>query len=93
VPRKVWTPRPAFGLFVAHEGPLFGWLTRLRVPGAQRIGADLYRLDVPPQGFFNADIEIEALESPRRPHSGHPILTSIERLSSRRAVLPLHPVL
>jgi len=60
VVRKILEEQTAFGYFVQHDGPLFGW--RHALEGATEIAPDYYKLGIKNGGVANVKTIIEAVE-------------------------------
>ena len=65
---KLVEAQTAFGYFVGHEGPLYGW--RHALTGARKIGPDLYLVAPPVGGSVDIGTTIEAIE---HGHDGSPV--------------------
>jgi hypothetical protein len=64
VSRDVLEAQTSFGLYVEHDGALFGWKTALNAPGLQEIAPNFYKVAVPNNGTVRIRNELEALETP-----------------------------
>ncbi len=58
-------PQTAFGYFVQHQGPLYGWETRIY--GAEKLAENFYRLRVANHGAQYVEPAIQARESAAEP--------------------------
>ena len=59
----VLEPQAAFGYFVDHQGPLYGWAHRLGGSGLVQIAPNLYRLKIPNDGTHTVTTTIIAHET------------------------------
>jgi hypothetical protein len=58
-------PQTSFGVFLQHDGPLFGWDHQLQGGALQELAPNFYRLRVPNDGVATITTRVVAHEKPR----------------------------